>query len=267
MAATQTVPQHPQHCNSTVEATRSLTPQRGVVTLFGYGIKVHVDRGHLIIQDGIGAVRHEARFPRVGHGLRRLVVIGADGMMSLAALRWLADQEAAFVMLDRDGSVLATTGPVRPSDARLRRAQALAGQSGASLQIARELISQKLEGQERLTRDKLRNSTAAQTIASTRAALTKTTTIEGIRYLEAQAGHAYWSAWRAVPVIFPRADVRRVPEHWRTFGTRLSPLSGSPRLAVNPQRDPQLSLCAARIRSPPGRCRTWARSWLGHNAR
>ena len=42
MAATQTVPQIPQHCNFT-----PIMPQRGVVTLFGYGIKVHVDRGHL----------------------------------------------------------------------------------------------------------------------------------------------------------------------------------------------------------------------------
>ena len=234
MAATQTVPQHPQHCNFTVEATRSLTPQRGVVTLFGYGIRVHVDRGHLILEDGIGPTRSEARFARVGHGLRRLVVIGADGMVSLAAFRWLADQDAAFVMLDRDGSVLATTGPVRSSDARLRRAQALAHQSGVALHIARELIGRKLAGQEQLVREKLCDWSSADAIARARAALTKTTTIEGIRYLEAQAGHAYWSAWRNVSVIFPRADARRVPEHWRTFGTRLSPLSGSPRLAVNP---------------------------------
>jgi hypothetical protein len=86
--------------------------------------------GHLICEDGIAAERHFGRFPRVAHGLRRLVVIGADGMVSLAALRWLADQDAAFVMLDRDGSVLVVTGPVRPSDARLRRAQALAPPHG-----------------------------------------------------------------------------------------------------------------------------------------
>jgi hypothetical protein len=30
--------------------------------------------------------------------LRRIVVIGSDGIVSLAALRWLADQDAAFVM-------------------------------------------------------------------------------------------------------------------------------------------------------------------------
>jgi len=233
MAATQTVPESPHPRNSNTETARPLRPRHGLVTLFGYGIRVNVERGHLILEDGIGS-RHKNRFSRVGHGLRRLVVIGADGFVSLAALRWLADQDAAFVMLDRDGSVLATTGPVRPSDARVRRAQALAHRSGAALRIARELIGQKLAGQETLARDALRDPTAAQAIASARAALTKPTTIEGIRYLEAQAGHAYWSAWRSVPVIFPRADVRRVPDHWRTFGTRISPLSGSPRLAVNP---------------------------------
>src|SRR5712692_11189150 len=99
MAATQTVPQHSQDCNFSAETPQPLKPQHGVVTLFGYGIRVHVDRGHLILGDGIGPTRSEARFPRVGHGLRRLVVIGSDGFITLAALRWLADQNAAFVML------------------------------------------------------------------------------------------------------------------------------------------------------------------------
>jgi CRISPR-associated endonuclease Cas1 len=162
------------------------------------------------------------------------VVIGADGMISLAALRWLAEQDAAFVMLERAGSVLATTGPVPSSDARLRRAQSLAHQSGTALQIARELIDRKLAGQEALARDALNDPRAAGLIASARVALKPTNTMENIRYLEAQAGHAYWYAWRSVPVLFPRADLRRVPEHWRSFGARISPLTHSPRLAVNP---------------------------------
>ena len=32
----------------------TITPRQGVVTLFGYGIKVGVDRGHLVFEDGIG---------------------------------------------------------------------------------------------------------------------------------------------------------------------------------------------------------------------
>jgi CRISPR-associated endonuclease Cas1 len=227
MAASATVSQLPLSRNL-------LTPRHGVVTLHGYGISAHVNRGHLILKDGIGSDRREARLPRVGHGLRRLVVIGADGFVSLAALRWLADQDASFVMLERDGSVLATTGPVHPSDARLRRAQSLAHQSGAALQIARELIDQKLVGQERLARDVLRNLSVANSIASGRAALGTAQSIEAVRHYEAQAAQAYWSAWSDIPIDFPRNDLRRVPEHWRRFGTRKSPLTGSPRRAVSP---------------------------------
>ena len=234
MAATQTLHQLTQSGNSRKESLVLLAPRHGVVTLFGYGITVCVDRGHLILKDGIGSDRREARFPRVGHGLRRLVVIGSDGFVSLGALRWLADQDVAFVMLERDGSVLATTGPVRPSDARLRRAQALAHQAGAALRIARELIDQKLAGQERLVREKLNDPSTANLILRFRVAVAETETIPAVRQLESQAAYAYWSAWRPVPVVFPKNVLRRVPVHWRSFGTRQSPLTNSPRLAVNP---------------------------------
>ncbi len=49
MAATQTVPQHFQHCNFI-----PITPQQGVVTLFGYGISARVVHGHLVLEDGVG---------------------------------------------------------------------------------------------------------------------------------------------------------------------------------------------------------------------
>jgi len=163
MAAAQTVPQSFQHCNFT-----EIIPRQGVVTLFGYGINVHVDRGHLTIRDGIGSQRRFARFPRVGHGLKRLVVIGSDGVVSLAALRWLADQRASFFMLDRLGRVLATTGPVYPSDARLRRAQSLAEDSGAAMRIAVELIKRKLLAQEKLVREQFQNTASAEIIADQR---------------------------------------------------------------------------------------------------
>ncbi len=52
--------------------------REGVITLSGYGIHVGVDRGHLSLEDGIGAERRQARLPRVGHGLKRLVVIGSS---------------------------------------------------------------------------------------------------------------------------------------------------------------------------------------------
>jgi hypothetical protein len=58
--------------------------------------------------------------------------------------------------------------------------------------------------------------------------------ITTIRLIELQAARAYWSAWSTLPINFPKNDLSRVPDHWRTFGTRVSPLTGSPRLAANP---------------------------------
>jgi len=234
MAATHTVSNSTQSRNFRTDTTTQLVPRHGVVTLYGYGINVRVDRGHLICRSGISTDRQNGRFARVGHGLRRLVVVGSDGMVSLAALRWLADQRAAFVMLERDGSVLAVTGPVGPSDARLRRAQALARQSQLAVNIARELISQKLAGQEWVIREKFQDQVVADTIARAAIAVRTAGTIEVIRSLEAQAAQAYWSAWYVKPITFPKNDLGRVPSHWLTFGTRKSPLSGSPRLAANP---------------------------------
>jgi CRISPR-associated protein Cas1 len=219
---------------SFIPSAAPIIPSHGVVTLYGYPISINVEQGHLILEDGVGPRRRRSRFARVGHQLRRVVVIGADGQVSLAALRWLASQDVAFSLLNRDGKVLAVTGPVGPSDARLRRSQSLAHHSGTAVEISRELIAQKLDGQERLLRDALKESAVAQSIASFRTSLSKASSVQSIRQIESQAAQAYWSVWRNLPVNFPTADLHRVPEHWRVFGTRKSPLTGSPRLAVSP---------------------------------
>ncbi|WP_158789474.1 CRISPR-associated endonuclease Cas1 [Granulicella sp. L46] len=245
MAATQTVAQAspfrksgsgvPLRIKPTDRAIPSvMRPRRGVIVLYGYGSSVRVERGHLIVEDGIGSDRFKGRFSRVGHGLERLVVVGANGIVSLAAVRWLADQNASFVMLERDGTVLATTGPVRPSDVRLRRAQALAHQSGAAFRISRELIDRKLAGQERVVRQSLADFTVSKLIHEIRSELAEVETIDAIRSVEPRAARVYWKAWQGVPINFPEKDLPRVPEHWRSFDTRASTLSGSPRLAANP---------------------------------
>ncbi|MEP7352780.1 MAG: CRISPR-associated endonuclease Cas1, partial [Acidobacteriota bacterium] len=241
MAATKTVAQRRRARKSCVpeilaaQPHLSIKPQHGVITLHGYGIQVRVDRGHLILEDGIGANRRYARFARINHQLERLVIIGSDGMVSLSALRWLADQKAALVMLERDGSVLAAVGPVRNADARLRRAQACAGTSDLGVEIARQLIVSKLQGQEHVARTKLQNSGAADAIACFRDELPAARDVDEVRQIEARAAAAYWLGWRKVGMQFPKVDLLKIPEHWKNFGSRKSPLSGfSPRRAVNP---------------------------------
>ena len=178
--------------------------------------------------------RRKIRLARVNHSLRRLICVTDDGTISLAALRWLTEQKAAFLLLQRDGRVLTVCGPASPSQARLRRAQSLAHHTGKALEISRKLISVKLEGEESVLREQLQQPAVANLIAHLRERLADAETLDRVRHLEAEAAKNYWSAWSEVPILFPRQDARRVPVHWLQFGSRHSPITGGPRLAVNP---------------------------------
>jgi len=206
----------------------------GVIVLNGYGIRAQVNAGHLLLHDGIADERRTIRLPRVNHGLKRLVMIGSDGFITLEALRWISSVGASFLMLDRRGKVLAIIGPVAPSDAKLRRAQALALGNGTALKISKELISQKLAGQALLVRDMLHDSATADAIARLDVVLPSADTIERVRLIEAQAAKTFWQAWADVPIHWSRKDERRVPEHWKHFRSRISPITHSPRLAASP---------------------------------
>jgi CRISPR-associated endonuclease Cas1 len=227
MAASGTLPQP-------IFSRKSPIGRRGVLTLSGFGIKIRMQSGHLELEDGIGTERRTIRLAKVGHDLKRLVCISEDGFATLAALKWISDVGASFVMLNRNGKVLFATGPNAPSDVRLRRAQAVAHTSGAALRIARELIDQKLAGQEQVARCTLSDSEGADKIHCHRSELAEADDLDRVRLIESRAAAVYWSAWRTLPIIFPTKDQSRVPAHWRVFGTRVSPLTGSPRLAVNP---------------------------------
>ncbi len=109
-------------------------------------------------------------------------------------------------MLDRRGKVLAVTGPVAPSDSKLRRAQSLALGNGTALKISKELISQKLAGQELLVRDMLHDPATADAIARFRSTLPSAESVERVTLIEAQAAKLYWHSWADLPILWPRKD-------------------------------------------------------------
>src|SRR6266508_2986699 len=106
-----------------------LEPREGVLVADGYGVRVFVRHRHLVVEDGFVGHRRSATFSRATSGIRRLVLLGSAGFVSLEALRWLADVGAAFVHLDQGGRILATSGTQGLDHPALRRAQALAASS------------------------------------------------------------------------------------------------------------------------------------------
>jgi CRISPR-associated endonuclease Cas1 len=215
--------------------TQPATPARRrgeVVVVDGFGVQVRVERGRLLIQDGAGRHRRTWQIGRAGCRLERLVVLGAAGSISLAALQWLADQGAALVCVDRDGRLLCTSAPSR-SEAKLRHAQALAPHTGAGLAVARYLLGGKLEGQLRLL-DRLpaADGYSRRVLTDAQQAVENARSVQEAVGAEAKGAAAYWRAWAPVEVRFRPGDRRRVPEHWLRFGSRQSPITNSPRQAV-----------------------------------
>jgi CRISPR-associated endonuclease Cas1 len=214
-----------------------LTAPGGVLVLTGYGLDVRVWRGRLRVADGIGRDRREAIVHRATGRLRRLVILGQTGSISLDAIRWLADVGAGFLQIDADGRVLAAFGPQGTDRPGLRRAQARALDTSLGVDLARRLIGEKIAAQSETLAAVGSADVTDRTLATIREAVTRlhvAATRDDVRMAEAMAAAAYWSALSSVSVRFAGRDEASIPAHWRTFGGRASPLTGYARLAANP---------------------------------
>ncbi len=166
--------------------------------------------------------------------MRRLVVLGHTGTLTFEALRWLHDAGAAFVQIDADGVVIAATGRTGLDDPRLRRMQALAMTHSVGLEIARGILQEKLRGEKEVLGGIPGSEEARAAVKAALEEMERADSLGRLLVAEAAAAAAYWNAWTNIPVNFVRADLSRIPDHWKTFGQRSSPITGSPRLAANP---------------------------------
>jgi len=218
------------------DATTAVKPTGdGTLVLDGYGIRVTVERRHLVVSDGVGRQRRSGRFARATSQLRRLIILGHSGYLTLEALRWLADVGVSVAQIDLDGRVVMATGVRRLNEAKLRRAAALAAGTPKGAAIGRWMVEQKLGGQEGLLSNRFGISNQSR-VAFDRAhaELQSAAGPRDLLQVEAIAAIAYWSQWDAVSVNFIQKDLARVPNHWLTFSGRASPLTGTSRRAGNP---------------------------------
>jgi CRISPR-associated endonuclease Cas1 len=211
------------------------TAARGPVCVArGYGLKIYVQRRHLIVEDGVGRDRRTRSFHRASGKLCRLVVIGQTGYVTLEALRWLSDAGAALIHLDPHGNLLATSTPTGANLPALRRAQALAASSGTGVEVARRLLSAKVSGQRDLLAELPGGAAAKPPVTDALREIERTDDLQALLLAESLAADAYWQAWATLPLPFGQRDVATVPEHWRRFGQRRSLLTSGPRNATNP---------------------------------
>jgi CRISPR-associated endonuclease Cas1 len=208
-----------------------------VLVVDGYGLRLAVQRGHLLIQDGIGPHRRERLLPRAQRVVRRIVILGHTGTFSLDAIRWCTDVGIAVVQIDRDGRVLMLANTPAHTDSRLLRAQAAAAAGNVGVAIARQLLGLKLAQHARLLNDELSSPELASALRRFGHTLQQEGDLARCRGLEAEAANLYFSAWTALGCRFIKRDEERVPAHWHQFSVRNSPLirgGHSPRSAADP---------------------------------
>ena len=227
---------------STAEAAHFLfshdSHNPSVVVADGFGLSLTVDRGHLLIRDGIGKHRRERRLPRAQRAVRRIVILGHTGHLTLEAVRWCHDTGIAILQLDTDGTTLLTAARTGVDDPRLRRAQAAATSGTVGVAITHALLGAKLHGQSTVADQLLHATPVANSISGLREQLLTADDLATCRDLEAKASNAYFAAWStSVSCRFAERDTDKVPDHWTAFAKRGSPLhrgGRSPRNAADP---------------------------------
>jgi len=219
------------HLNSNSNSSIRIIPP-GIYVLSGV-VQVNVDGGQLHVHAGTFDDRPEMYLTKADAQIRRLVVLGHSGTLSLHALRWLYQVGAGVIQVDYDASVVFATIPLGLDHARLRRAQALAMHSPDGLAIAQWLIEGKVSGQAGVCRT-LGDEAAAREVEKFLGRIKEARSAVMLRSLESQASVQYWQAWSRVPVQFARKDEAKVRHQWKAFGLRASPLTNAPRRAGNP---------------------------------
>lgn len=208
-----------------------LEASHGVCVADGWGLKIHVSQGHLVIEDGIGRSRRIRRYHKATSGLARLVILGHSGYQTFEATRWLHDAKISVIHIDTDGTVLAATSQTIDNPG-LRRAQALAADTRTGVEVTRYLLDLKVRGQGEVAA--CITGECSPAIETALDDIASADTLDQLRQAEMQAAVTYWQAWEPVQMNFIQADKKRIPDHWRTFGQRRSPQSASARRAVNP---------------------------------
>ena len=183
------------------------------------GCAIRVERGRLVLADGIGRHRRAGQFAARGSGLRRLIVLGTTGFASaLPPCAGSRTSGVGVLQLDTDGRVLAASAGLGRDDPRMRRAQARAIDTPIGDDIARRLIAEKLAAQSdtlaAVDRVAPVGGDVVATLADAGRRLHVATSRDEVRTAEGMAAAAYWSGWSAVPVRFARSDAARVPESW-----------------------------------------------------
>ncbi len=218
--------------------------KREPLVLAGHGLRLCIHRGTLLVTHGFThypqGAREQRYFPGDPKLPSRIVLLSADGSISLEVARWLSEQHVPLVLLDYRGYVVSVLGiETTAADLELRRAQIEAVSDGRGLAVATALIDGKL-GASLDTLASLPSSAAQESAIDRVASLLNRLRndpprrIDDLRLLEAWAAISYFAAWRTIRLRWKGTGKKPIPPEWRRIGMRQDVLRRRNRHARHP---------------------------------
>jgi CRISPR-associated endonuclease Cas1 len=212
------------------------------IVVAGHGARFNIEHGALVIRNGFTHYPHTPEIWRIYPGEMlpaRIVICDADGSISFDVLTWCATRDIPIVWLTWQAEVVTVAGdPGLSRDVDLARAQLRLIDSGQALAVATDLIRKKLEGQRETLAafPDLLTPAVDRFLTDTRDSLETDPpeTPEALRWREAQAAKAYFTAWRALPLRWKGTSRHPISATWNQIGPRLSSITGTARHATHP---------------------------------
>jgi CRISPR-associated protein Cas1 len=217
---------------------------RNPLILGGHGVRLRIDRGSLLVQNGFTHYpqkREEWRFfPGHPDLPSRIVVVDADGSVTFDVLSWLSTQGIPLIQVTWQGEAIVVTGPTGSvADRKLAAAQKSACTNPTrQLAVCRRLVAEKIAA----TAETLKHTvpvSPARDIALQEAAsslqqmrMTPPQDLAVLRGVEGRVAQAYFRSWR--PIELKWSGRKPIPDEWRQIGPRVSAKSGTNRDATHP---------------------------------
>ncbi|WP_417494474.1 CRISPR-associated endonuclease Cas1 [Maricaulis sp.] len=200
--------------------------------LTGNGMSMRVNRGALVIRDGLTHypqdVDEHRLFPGGLENPPRIVLVDGSGEISLDAIDWLAEQDISLIRLRWDGRVVSVVGQSGYSADPDKVAWQIATRRGDAARVAFgiPLIRKKLEGTLSnlaaffpTSAAKDRAVRTAETVLA-ELELAPVATVDALLGLEGKAANAYFAAWSTIPIRWKSLEKLPVPEDWLTYKSR-----------------------------------------------
>ena len=159
----------------------------------------------------------------------RIVLLDVDGGITFDALSWLSIQEIPLVQINWRGEVTNVIGlSFKTSNSMLAKSQLAARTNGRGLDLAKQLLLEKIANSVSTLRHALPKSgavDAAMDKLKNDLELVKShppSNLGRLMGVEGRVGYAYFNAWRVVPIRWKGIDRHPVPEDWHRIDRRAS---------------------------------------------